>query len=470
MFEYDWSQHNNDRLRRAKAWLERSRQDGTPDIERFMFLWIAFDSAYGGEDSIRDRHQTDVFGEFLENIVTKDKAEMKLFRLVWDEFNGPVRDLLNNHYVYEAFWRNVRGKGKGWKRDFDHENKNLEKYMEEPSTENLKDVLFAVFDRLYTLRNQIFHGGVTHPVGYGEPQIRDGADIMAKLVPAIVNIMKKDIQQNSNSKDWGKVSYPRIDRDSKIGRDKFSGSPRTDGVKTEKSDRERSKEIDPEDSSAKIIPSPLQSTVNRKKNHAPFEKMKDRFRGFLPVVVDVETGGFNAATDAILEVAAVTLTLDSDGLLRMDERRFHRIIPFEGSRVEQAALEFTGIDPSDSAREAISEKEAFRDVFKLVRNAVKTHNCTRAILVGHNAHFDHGFVYAAAERHKLKRNPFHPFSVFDTATLGGLAYGQTVLSRACEEAGISFEGSSAHSAEYDVEKTAELFCCIVNRWRDQRCD
>ena len=191
-----------------------------------MFLWIAFDSAYGGEDSIRDRHQTDVFREFLENIVTKDKAEMKLFRLVWDEFNGPVRDLLNNHYVSEAFWRNVRGKGKDWKRDFDHEDKNLEKYMEEPSTENLKDVLFAVFDRLYTLRNQIFHGGVTHPVAYGEPQIRHGADIMAKLVPAIVNIMKKDIQQNSNSKDWReKFHIHELIEIRRLGVTNFQGLP-----------------------------------------------------------------------------------------------------------------------------------------------------------------------------------------------------------------------------------------------------
>ena len=198
--------------------------------------------------------------------------------------------------------------------------------------------------------------------------------------------------------------------------------------------------------------------------------MKNRFRGFLPVVVDVETGGFQAAGDAILEIAAVTLTMDGngdgDGPLRIDQRRWHQIIPFAGGNIEASALEFTGIDPYDPGRKAIPEEEAFRDVFKLVRKAVKAQGCTRAILVGHNAHFDQSFVNAAAARHNLKRNPFHPFSVFDTATLGGLAYGQTVLARACEEAGIEFEGSAAHSASYDAEKTAELFCRIVNRWRE----
>lgn len=199
---------------------------------------------------------------------------------------------------------------------------------------------------------------------------------------------------------------------------------------------------------------------------APNDLLKQRFRKFLPVVVDVETGGFKAATDAILEIGAVTLAMDGDGLLWADRTIFHRVIPFDGANIDPAALEFTGIDPGDPERDAISEREAFRDVFKLVRKSVKTHGCNRAILVGHNAHFDHGFVNAASDRHNLKRNPFHPFSSFDTASLAGLAYGQTVLSRACEEAGIEFDDGAAHSARYDAEKTAELFCGIVNRWRE----
>ncbi|MBG58157.1 MAG: ribonuclease T [Porticoccus sp.] len=194
--------------------------------------------------------------------------------------------------------------------------------------------------------------------------------------------------------------------------------------------------------------------------------ISDRFRGFLPVVIDVETGGFNAATDALLEMAAVTLAMDEDGILMPSEIIYHAVIPFEGANVEQAALNFTGIDINDPYRMALEENEALRALFQPIRNAVKDAHCSRAVMVAHNAHFDLGFVNAAVERNGIKRNPFHPFSCFDTATLAGLAYGQTVLARACEAAEIEFSNDKAHSAAYDAEKTAELFCGIVNRWKD----
>lgn len=194
--------------------------------------------------------------------------------------------------------------------------------------------------------------------------------------------------------------------------------------------------------------------------------MASRFRGFLPIVVDVETGGFNADTDAILEIAAISVTMDDRGYLVEDQQFHANIEPFDGANIEQSALDFTGIDPTDSERNARPENEAFNDMFQMVRRAVKAHACTRAIVVAHNAHFDHGFVNAAAERGSLKRNPFHPFSCFDTATLSGLALGQTVLARACEAADIEFDNAAAHSALYDTRKTAELFCWIVNRWKD----
>ncbi|MCG8415670.1 MAG: ribonuclease T [Pseudomonadales bacterium] len=194
--------------------------------------------------------------------------------------------------------------------------------------------------------------------------------------------------------------------------------------------------------------------------------MADRFRTYLPVVVDVETGGFNASTDAILEVAAVVLAMNSDGMLEIEQSFFHRIVPFEGSNIEESALKFTGIDPFHPLRIAKSEKEVFQAMFKVIRESMKQQTCKRAILVGHNAHFDHGFIRAASERHNLKRNPFHPFSSFDTASLSGLAYGQTVLSRACAAANIEFDENEAHSARYDAEKTAELFCGIVNKWKE----
>ena len=192
--------------------------------------------------------------------------------------------------------------------------------------------------------------------------------------------------------------------------------------------------------------------------------MRDRFRGFLPVVVDVETGGFNCNTDAILEIAVTLLSMTAGGKLSILETHSYNVDPFEGSNLEPSALEFTGIDPTNPLRAAIPEDLALSDLFGIVRRAIKLQDCNRAILVGHNAHFDGGFINAASHRVGLKRNPFHPFSYFDTASLAGLAFGQTVLSKACSTAGITFDNKEAHSARYDACKTAELFCLIVNRW------
>ena len=153
----------------------------------------------------------------------------------------------------------------------------------------------------------------------------------------------------------------------------------------------------------------------------------------------------------------------------MDEEGITRHVqPFEGANLDQAALDFNGIDPEHPFRKeiAVSEKDALQDIFKVVRSKLKIHNCKRAILVGHNPAFDIGFLNAAVERSGIKRNPFHPFSTFDTVTLGGLAYGQTVLARAAEKAGIKWNSSEAHSARYDAERTAELFCKILNLWTE----
>lgn len=190
----------------------------------------------------------------------------------------------------------------------------------------------------------------------------------------------------------------------------------------------------------------------------------ERFRGYLPVVVDVETGGFNCATDALLEIAAIPVVMNTNGELVFSDLLECKVEPFEGANIEASALQFTGIDLEDPERGALDEGEALRSIFQPIRKLIKAHNCKRAILVAHNAHFDLGFVNAASERCDIKRNPFHPFSCFDTATLAGLAYGQTVLARACEEANIEFDSKAAHSAAYDTKKTAELFCKIVNKW------
>jgi len=195
------------------------------------------------------------------------------------------------------------------------------------------------------------------------------------------------------------------------------------------------------------------------------QAIANRFRGFLPVVIDVETGGFNAKTDALLEIAAVILRLDDEGMLgRGETSRFH-VMPFENANIEAASLEITRIDPHHPLRPAIPEKDALQRVFREVRAELRQTGCTRAILVGHNAHFDLGFVNEAVRRAEIKRNPFHPFSVFDTATMAGVVFGQTVLARAAAAAGLDWNADEAHSAAYDAELTADLFCETVNRFR-----
>lgn len=198
---------------------------------------------------------------------------------------------------------------------------------------------------------------------------------------------------------------------------------------------------------------------NNGNNSSPISK---RFRGFLPVVVDLETGGFNAQTDALLEIAAVLVDFNEEGQLTVEESFRYHVQPFDGANIEAASLEVTGIDPHHPLRPAIPERDALGRIFREIRQKLKETGCKRAVLVAHNAHFDLGFLNAAIARTGIKRTPFHPFSVFDTATLGGIAYGQTVLARMASAAGMAWDSGAAHSAAYDAERTAELFCKIVN--------
>lgn len=192
-----------------------------------------------------------------------------------------------------------------------------------------------------------------------------------------------------------------------------------------------------------------------------------RFRGFLPVAVDVETGGFNPETDALLEIAAVLMDFNLNGDLVVQDCVSAHVEPFAGANMDKSSLDFIGVDPHHPLRIAESERDALTRVFKPIREKLKNTGCTRAILVGHNPAFDLSFVKAAVDRSGVKRNPFHQFSSFDTASLAGLVYGQTVLARAVQAAGMEWDNSSAHSARYDAMQTAQLFCTMVNVWREK---
>ncbi len=200
-------------------------------------------------------------------------------------------------------------------------------------------------------------------------------------------------------------------------------------------------------------------------DNAQLTGLCDRFRGFYPVVIDVETAGFNAKTDALLEIAAITLKMDEQGWLMPATTLHFHVEPFVGANLQPEALAFNGIDPNDPDRGAVSEYEALHEIFKVVRKGIKASGCNRAIMVAHNANFDHSFMMAAAERASLKRNPFHPFATFDTAALAGLALGQTVLSKACQTAGMDIDSPQSHSSLNNTERTAVLFSGVVNRWK-----
>lgn len=195
--------------------------------------------------------------------------------------------------------------------------------------------------------------------------------------------------------------------------------------------------------------------------------MKNRFRGFYPVVVDIETSGFNPKKNALLEVAAVLIELDENGQFVPGLTKTEHVLPFDGSILEPAALEFNKIDPYNPFRMAKKEADALESIFKFVRSGQKKYECSRSVLVGHNAHFDHSFLLAAEARTEVKKNPFHPFTVFDTATLSGLIFGQTVLAKALAAAAIPFDDNEAHSAKYDANVTAQLFCSILNTWHQK---
>ncbi|MBT3197143.1 MAG: ribonuclease T [Gammaproteobacteria bacterium] len=190
-----------------------------------------------------------------------------------------------------------------------------------------------------------------------------------------------------------------------------------------------------------------------------------RFRGFLPVVVDVESGGFDPKKDALLEISAVILNFDEEERLAIQESHEQHVLPFKNANLDPKALEFIGLkDPWHPFRMAQEEKEALTALFEPIRKAVKQTGCSRAILIGHNAWFDLAFLNAAIARCNIKNSPFHAFSSFDTATLGGVFYGQTVLARMAEAAGVAWDQEAAHSALYDAEQTAKLFCIMVNEW------
>ena len=194
-------------------------------------------------------------------------------------------------------------------------------------------------------------------------------------------------------------------------------------------------------------------------------RISERFRGFLPVVVDLETGGLDPNKNPILELACSFLNYEKEKLVPHKSFSWD-IKPQPNLEIDPSSQLLTGIDPLSDIENRTDEKAAIKSFFKEVRRETKMNECTRAVLVAHNSVLDNSFLNAAIQRHRIKRSPFHPFTTFDTATLGGVAFGHTVLREACQRADIAYDEQSAHCASYDCEVTAFLFCKIVNLWNN----
>ena len=190
-------------------------------------------------------------------------------------------------------------------------------------------------------------------------------------------------------------------------------------------------------------------------------KLSKRFRGFLPIVVDIETAGFDPNKNAILEIAVIFMDYADTVLVTTDTFHEH-IIPEPGLILDPEALEFTKIIPDHPFRFAVSEKAMLASLRDKIQQQCALTGCSRAVLVGHNGQFDLSFIQAALIRQEMSML-LHRFLVFDTATLSAAFLGETVLARAVRRSGKPFDEKEAHGALYDATVTAELFAHLINR-------
>lgn len=196
---------NGVRLHRAVSWLRCARDHAGEDDLRFMALWVAFNACYAGEDedrsdrSLRERQR---FRNFLARLVEHDRGR-RLYDCLWNEFAGPVRALVDSKYLFMPFWDCQRTGSGDWERRLHLSGLEYRRLMKQPTS--VVEILCIVLDRLYVLRNQVFHGGATWESSVNRAQVRSGAAIMAKIVPIVVEIMYAEMDR-----DWGRIEYPVV--------------------------------------------------------------------------------------------------------------------------------------------------------------------------------------------------------------------------------------------------------------------
>ena len=192
------------RVHRALSWLEKAEVCEGDEDAQFIFLWIAFNAAYAN-DVDKEYRSTEhkMFDDFISRLCELDTSK-RLSMIVWQEFPSAIRVLLDNQHVFQPFWEYQNGNldEHTWKTRFSDAKSYANKAL---GNENTAMVLGIVFSRIYTLRNQMLHGGATYNSSVNRDQVRDCCHLLGRIVPVIIEIM----MDNSNTL-WGDAYYPVI--------------------------------------------------------------------------------------------------------------------------------------------------------------------------------------------------------------------------------------------------------------------
>lgn len=203
-YEYD---SLNLRLRRAISWLERAEESADADA-RFIFHWIAFNAMYSrlGTSSTGKSDEKKERRKYFEGIVKFNDSQSVIYATIWSVLLDEIRAILANKYVFEPFWRdhNDQAESPKWKEDFQKEQDDVDRAIRKTQTE---DVLCKMFDRLYTLRNQLLHGGATWNGSMNRSQVTTGAKIMSSMIPHFIDVMIR------HPDGWGAPRYPVVPED-----------------------------------------------------------------------------------------------------------------------------------------------------------------------------------------------------------------------------------------------------------------
>lgn len=192
------------RVHRALSWLQRAEMAEDED-GRFIFLWIAFNAAYATEiDEHRRLSEQETFKSFLEKLCELDEHR-QIEQLVWQEFSGSIRILLDTPVVLQSFWDFHSGKisETQWKERLAQGKRMASQAL---ASGNTPQLLGVVFNRLYTLRNQLMHGGATWNGSVNRKQLKDCANLLGKLTPVIISLMMAHPQTL-----WGDACYPVVE-------------------------------------------------------------------------------------------------------------------------------------------------------------------------------------------------------------------------------------------------------------------